>query len=347
MASSSKEASVAPWKREKVNSLVEKFKEYPTVGILDISGIPAKQFQQIRDELRGDAEIKVSRKTLLKIAIQNASEDEHELEELINYFEGPNALIFSEINPFKLRKLLDENRTSAPAKVGMEAPEDIVIPEGDTDFSPGPVVGELQQAGVNARIQAGKVVVLEDSKIVEEGEPITEEKVGVLSRFGIEPREIGFEIFAAYSDGAIFEDDILKIDEEETVLDIQNAYMNSLKLSFGIDYPTSESLNLMIGQAFNRARNLSFNATVYNQESMSLLMSKAMSQMLGLSSAVASENPDSIDEELSSKLTTGLSAGGSEVEEEKEEEKEEKAKEEVDEEKEEEEQSAAGLGDLF
>lgn len=347
MASSAKEANVASWKREKVESLVEKFEQYPTIGILDISGIPARQFQQIREKLRGDAKIRVSRKTLLRIAIEEASEEEPELEDLIEPLEGPSALVFSEINPFKLWKLLEENRTSAPAKVGMEAPEDIVIPEGDTDFSPGPVVGELQQAGVNARIQAGKVVVLEDSKIVEEGEPITEGQVGVLSRFGIEPREIGFELRAAYSEGTVFDTDMLEIDEEETISDIQDAYVNSLKLSFGVDFPTTESVGLMLGQASTRARNLAFNASIYNQETVPLYLSKVLSQMLGLASLLASEDPDSIDEELDSKISIEAPAERSEEEETEEVEEEEKPKEGAEEEKEEEEESAAGLGDVF
>lgn len=345
------EASVAPWKRELVGDLIEKFEEYPTIGVLDISGIPARQFQQMRDLLRGRAEIKVGRRVLLRISVEKVSEDKPELEELIDYLEGPSALIFADMNPFKLWKLLDENRTSAPAKTGMESPKDIVIPEGETEFSPGPIVGELQRAGVNARIQAGKVVVLEDSKIVEEGESISEEEVGVLSRFGIEPREIGFELRGAYADGTVFSGDMLEVDEEKTLRNVQAAYMNSLKLSLGIQFPTEQNLRLMLGQATSKAHNLALNASIFTSKTASPIMSKAYSQMLNLASAVATENPEAIGEDLSTKLSSQASTEKTKKEEkskeEAEEEKEETEEKEEKGEKTEEKEATAAMGSLF
>lgn len=348
--SATPEASVAPWKRELVNELQKKFEKYPVVGILDIAGIPAKQFQQIRDLLRNKAEIKVSRKVLLRIAIEKASEDQPELEKLADYLEGPSALIFTEMNPFKLWKLLEENRTSAPAKVGMEAPDDIVIPEGKTGFSPGPVVGELQRAGVKARIQAGDVVVLEDSKIVEEGEEVSEDVVGVLSQFGIEPREIGFEMRAAYSGGTVFPGETLRVDEEETEVNIQTAYVNALGLAREIRFPTSQTVPFMIAEANSQAQNLALNASIFTSETVPQILSKAHSQMFNLSSHISSLNPEALGEELKSILTTEVVSAEEETlkEEKTEEEKpKEEPEEKIEEEKIEEEESTASLGGLF
>lgn len=339
------EASVAPWKREFVGELKEKLESYPVVGILDISEIPAPQFQKMRDLLRGQSEIQVGRRVLLRIAVEKASEEKPELRELTDYLEGPCGLILTSMNPFKLWKLLDDNRTFAPAKVGMKAPEDIVIPEGETDFSPGPIIGELQRAGVKARIQAGKVVVLEDSKIVEEEEPITEEVAGVLSRFGIEPREIGFEIKAAYSDGTIFPGDTLVVDEEETLSNIQTAYMNSLNLSFEIQFPTEESVRLMFGRAFSQAHNLALNASIFTSATAQEFLSKAFSEMLNLASALNSEDPEAIGDELGARLSDQKSAERTKKEKKKPKEEAEERKGEEKEEKEEE--STAGLGGLF
>lgn len=350
------EASVSPWKRELVEELKRKFDKYPAVGVLDISGIPAKQFQQIREILRGKAEIKVSRKVLLQLALRKASEEHPGLEDLAERLEGSSALIFTELNPFKLWKLLKENRTSAPAKPGMEAPRDIVIPEGETNFSPGPIVGELQQAGVKARIQAGKVVVLEDSTIAEEGEPIQEEQVGVLSRFGIEPREIGFELRAAYEDGTVFSKDMLEVDEEKTFQDVQNAYMNALRLSFGVKFPTIQTITGMVGQAYSEAHNLALNASIFNSETAPKLLGEASSEMLALGSIIASENPGAIGDELSSMLSVRETAEKSKKEKIGEEKPKEEAVEESEEEAEdkkeekeeiEEEEPEAGLGGLF
>ena len=344
---SAPEASVAPWKRDLIEELKEKFKEYPVVGILNIQGIPAKQFQEMRELLRGKAEIKVSRRVLLRTSIEKASEEDSDLEDLSDYLEGPCALIFTEMDPFKLWKLLEENRTTAPAKVGMESPRDIVIPEGETDFQPGPVIGELQKAGIKARIQAGKVVVLEDSKIVEEGEEIPEEVVGVLARFGIEPREIGFELKAAYEGGTVFPGDMLVVDEEETFEKVQDAYMRTMALSFGVQFPTRQNVGSMIGDAVSRARSLAVGVSFMTPETAPQILSKSHSQMLNLASVAASEDQDAVSEELSEMLSASKSKTK------KEEESKEEAEEEVTEEQEpeseedEEEEEEAGLGGLF
>ncbi len=349
------EANVAEWKRELVQGLKGKFYDYPAVGILSISGIPARQFQQIRDKLRGKAEIKVSRKVLLRIAIEKASEEHEGLKELAEYLEGPSALVFTNMDPFKLRKLLEENRTTAPAKPGMDAPDDIVIPEGDTDFSPGPVVGELQSAGVNARIQAGKVVVLEDSKIVEEGEPISEEVAGVLSRFDIEPREIGFELTAAFADGTVFPGEVLDVDVDEKLEEIKTASLNALKLSLAVDFPTTRTVQIKIGEASSKAKNLAFNATIYTSEIAPQLLSKAKSRGLSLASAIGSKNPEALGEELS-EIISAEEAAEEEKKEEEEQRKEEKEKsdkgaedkkEEKEEKEEGKEEATAGLGGVF
>lgn len=339
---STPQTSVAPWKRELVGEVLENFEEYPVVGILDISGIPAPQFQEMRDILRGKAEIKVSRRVLLRIAIEKASEDEPELEELTSYLKGPSALIFTKMNPFKLWKFLKENRTSAPAKIGMKSPRDIVIPEGETNFSPGPVISELQQAGVKARIEAGKVVVREDSKIVEEGEPISPEVAGVLSRFDIEPREIGFELRAAYADGTVFPGDMLVVDEEETFRNIQTAYMNYLNLSFTVGFPTRQNVSMFLGQSYSRAYNLALNASVFTSRTMPHFLGRASSEMLGLASVLNSESPEAVGEKLSSMLSSEESAEEPKG-------KKEKPKEEAEEKSEEEteEEATAGLGGLF
>ncbi len=351
------EASIAQWKRELVDELEDKFDEYSAIGILDIQGIPAKQFQEIRDILRGKAEIKVSRKVLLRIAVEKVEEEYENLEELKDYLEGPSALIFTDMDPFRLKKLLDENSTTAPAKPGMAAPEDIVIPEGDTDFDPGPIVGELQGAGINARIQGGKVVVLEDSTVVEEGEAISEDVAGVLSRFDIEPREIGFDLKAAYADGTVFSKEVLTVNDEEELERLKAASQRAIKLAFGVDYPNERTVTSMVSEAASKSMNLAVNADVYNSETAPKILAKANQNMLTVSAKIASENSEALSEELKDKVTSPQAQEDvqeGELEEEKEEAVEEEETEEEKEDKKEEKQQdenseggEAGLGGLF
>lgn len=338
------QAKVAEWKRELVKELSQKFDKYPTIGILDIEGIPAPQFQEIRSLLRDKAEIKVSRTVLLRIAIEKTTQGENGLIDLTEYLKGPCALIFTDMNPFKLWKVLEENKTNAPAKPGMKSPRDIVIPAGETEFPPGPIIGELQRAGIKARIQAGKIVVLEDSKIVEKGEEISEEVSGVLSKFGIEPREIGFELIAAYEGGTVFPGDMLVVDEEGTIKRIKTAFMNSLSLSLEITYPMKSNMSLLISKANAQSRSLALNASIPTPKLMPELLGKAIIEMNNLAVIISSKDSEALDEELRSRLTSSRPVkSGREKVKTKEEPEEKGEKEEIEKDEEEE----VGLGGLF
>jgi large subunit ribosomal protein L10 len=334
------EAKVAQWKRELVDELVKKLETYPVVGILDLSDVPASQFQQMRQQLEGKAEIKVARRILFGIAIEQASEKNPKLRELIKHLRGQIALIFTSMNPFKLWKFLDENKASAPAKPGRPVPKDITIPAGETDFPPGPIIGELQRVGLKARIQAGKIVILDDCTLLKEGDTVSVEVAEVLSRFGIQPREIGFNILAAFDGSVVYPGDVLVVDDEKVRGQLQMAYVSSLNLSLEVDYPTSANIRLLIGRASLHVYNLAMDASYPTKEVMSQLLGRAGVEMLGLASLVASKNAEALDEELKSKVAPRPAEA-------KKEEKETKKEAEEKPEKGEEKEETAGLGALF
>ncbi|HVN66608.1 MAG TPA: 50S ribosomal protein L10, partial [Methanomicrobiales archaeon] len=143
-----------PWKRDEVEMIKKWAKEFAVISLVDIHGIPAAQLQGIRKDLHGKAVLRMTRNTLIEHAFAELGGDYADLERFI---EGQSALIFTNENPFSLYRTLERTKTKMAAKPGEIAPEDIVVPRGPTSFKPGPVVGELQQAGIPAVIEAGKV----------------------------------------------------------------------------------------------------------------------------------------------------------------------------------------------
>jgi len=84
-------------------------------------------------------------------------------------------------------------------------------------------VGELQQAGIPAAIEGGKVKIRETRTIVKKGEPISKKVADVLAKLGIKPMDVGLVLQAAYYRDTIFTPDLLAIDEE--------AYYNNIMLA--------------------------------------------------------------------------------------------------------------------
>jgi len=329
-------AHVAEWKKEEVQNLKELIKSHGVVGMANLADIPAPQLQKMRRNLK-DTTIKMSRKTLMSLALSESEKDN--IAALGAYMTGQPALIFTDMNPFKLYKILEASKTAAPAKAGSIAPSDIVVPKGDTAFKPGPVLGELQKVGIPAKIDKGKIVITKDKVIVAEGEAVPRDVAGILTRLEIEPMEVGIDLIAAYEDKTVYTSDILTIDEEKTLADIQKAFSQALNLSVNASIYTKEAMPLIIQNAAAKALNLAFNASILTSKTTDLLLSKAYLQMLALASEIASKNEEALEDKLLEKLKSRPKAV--EVKEEKEE------KEEEEEEEEKEEEAAAGLGALF
>jgi large subunit ribosomal protein L10 len=285
--------TIPEWKRVEVGELVDFLERYQSVGIVNVAGIPSRQLQSMRRDLHGSAELRMSRNTLTVRALEEVDDG---LEELVEYVSGQVALIGTNDNPFGLFKQLEASKTPAPINAGEVAPNDIVIPEGDTGIDPGPFVGELQQVGASARIMEGSIKVTEDSKVLEEGETVSEELSNVLSELGIEPKEVGLDLRGVYSEGVLFEPDELAIDVEEYRADIQAAAAGARNLSINASYPTAQTAPTMLAKAAGEAKALGLFAAIEDPDVLPDLVAKADAQVRSLAAQIDDE--EALPEEL-------------------------------------------------
>ena len=314
---------VADWKKEKVAELEDLTNSHEIIGIVNLADIPAKQLQTMRKSLGDNAILKMSRKNFIKIALENS--DKEEVEGLADYLEGQPAMVFTKMNPFKLFKILEDSKTEAPAKAGSIAPADIVVPAGDTSFPPGPILGELQQVGIPAKIDKGSIAVTDDAKIVDEGEEIPKAVADILTKLEIHPMEVGIDLLAVCEGDTIYTADVLAIDEEETIQTLANAYQSAINLSVYAGILNSESAPLLIQKAARDALNLAINANILTSETTDKILSKAYAQMLAVAKLLSSE---AIDDELNEKLNSQAAAAPVAVEDNTEEPEEEEEEEE-------------------
>ena len=331
---------VPQWKKEEVESIKELIKEYPLFGVVGIGGIPAKQLQKMRRDLQGTAVLKVARNTLTKRALDESNDDVKQMEE---YIDVQTALIFTKNNPFKLYKLLEKSKSPSPIKAGAIAPKDIIVEAGPTSFPPGPILGEMQGAGIPAAIDKGKVVIKETKVVAKEGEAVSQKLAAMLTRLEIYPMEVGLDLRAVLESGSIFKPEVLAIDEDKYFTDFTLAAQQAFNLSVYAAYPTAESISTLISKAATESRNLGINATILEPEIMDALLGKAQSQMLSVASAASNNNEEAVDDELKEALGAAANAAAAPaVTEETVEEKEDEPEEE-----EQEESGMAGLGALF
>jgi large subunit ribosomal protein L10 len=332
--------TIPQWKKQEVAELTD---FYDAVGVVGMAGIPSRQLQSMRRDLYGSAEVRMSRNTLAIRALQDVDEG---LEQLVDYVGGQVALIGTNDNPFGLYKQLEASKTAAPINAGETAPNDIVIPEGDTGIDPGPFVGELQNVGADARIEDGSIKVLSDSTVLEAGEVVDDDLANVLGELGIEPKEVGLDLRAVYSEGVLFEPDELAIDVEAYRSDIQSGAAAARNLSINATYPTAATAGQLLATAAGEAKSVGIFAAIEDPDVMPDLVSKADAQVRSLAAQID-------DEEVLPEELRGVSAPAPEAsadeepDEEPEEEPEAEAESDEDEDDDEDGDGAEGLGAMF
>jgi large subunit ribosomal protein L10 len=288
-----KTETIPEWKREEVDDLVDFLEEYESVGVVAITGIPSRQLQDMRRGLHGTAELRVSRNTLLERALDEVDEG---FEDLSQYISGQVGLIGTNENPFGLYQQLEASKTSAPINAGEIAPNDIVIPEGDTGVDPGPFVGELQSVGANARIDGGSIKVMEDSTVLEAGEEVSNDLSNVLSELGIEPKEVGLDLRGVFAEGVLFEPEDLELDIEQYRTDISAAAARARNLALNSEFPTAQTVPSLLAKASGEAKNLALYASIEDPEIMPELISKADGQVRALAAQI--DDTEALPEEL-------------------------------------------------
>jgi len=279
-----KDDNIAEWKSKVVADYVKLLREYPIVGALNLENLPTKQMQSMRASLRESAVIKMSKRRLMRIAIEQVKAEKPGIEKIEQYMLGMPALLFTRESPFALYKTLQKKKSPAPAKAGQTAPKDIIIPKGPTPFAPGPIIGELGQLKIKAGIEGGKVAIKEDCLLVKQGEKISEKQASMLTRLGIEPMEIGLDLVAAYENGTIYTREILGVDETIYIRNMQIAAQNSLAVAMHIGYASRDTIRMLISTAHKKAKSLALGREILTSETLGLLLSKAEAQMLGLRS---------------------------------------------------------------
>lgn len=295
------------WKEGEVTSIKSLLNSYDTIGLAKIRGLGSKQLQRIRKEFGTDALLRVSKNSMI-----SRSFSESDMKDMVDFIEDQMALIFTGLDAFELYKVMENSKIPAPIKAGAVAPQDIVIEEGPTSLKPGPVVGELQNLGIPAGIDGGKVVVKQRKVAVEGGERVSPELADMLAKLEIYPITEGLDLCAVYDSGesVLFSTDVLHVDKSKYLSDIteaarsvfslathikydyptrytiadmlREASVKSQALAFNCAYPTSETIKPLIQKAYNNARNLSINACIYERETIAILLAKASSQAQNL-----------------------------------------------------------------
>ena len=321
------------WKKQLVKELAELVRKYPVIGIADLTGMPTAQLQKIRRKFRKKILFKVVKKRLFLKALEEAGIDSSKLEP---HLKGTILLMFTDMNPFKLARLIESEKMPAPAKPGMVTDREIVIPEGDTGIQPGPMLSVFGKLKIPYEIRRNSIYVKKDTVVAKPGDVISEELAGLLQTLGIMPFEVGIKITAVYDEGVVIPREELLVDLEEFKRDVIDAVREAIGLAAEVGLViTPEAAELALVKAALEARALALAAAIPLPGTVEEAIVSAEAEANAVIAAMGDKAKELGLEAVTATTPTPVPAAAEEKKEEEEEEKEE----EVD--------ISEGLGGLF
>ena len=272
--------SVSEEKKKLVARLVDLIDKNDIVGMINMENLPAKQLRNMRTQLRGNVQLLMTKKRFIKLALEKSKKPN--IKEMEKHVKGMPALLFTNQNPFSLFKLLKKSKSTAPIKAGQKAPRNIVVNAGATNSAPGPVIGELGSFKIKAGIEAGKVVIKEDSTVAKEGDVINDKLAALLTRLGIEPMEIGLNLVAVYEKGEILTSDTLDIDEDAFKAKLMGAASEAYNLAIFAAIPMKDTIKTLLNKAHFDAYVIAKEKNILTSETVKEKIAEAEAQMNAL-----------------------------------------------------------------
>jgi len=265
---------VSDKKKNLVQELTEKTKSSSVVGVVNLESLPAQQLQNMRAMLRSKGvQLIMARKKLLRLALSESKQDN--IEQLSEKIKGMPALLFTEENPFTLYSTIQKNKSEAPAKAGQEAPKEIVVAAGATNFAPGPIISELAAVGIKTKVDNGKLAIIDDVVVAKEGDIISDKLAETLKRLDLKPMEVGLDLVAVWEDGTIFGAKQLHVDETEYEQNFIQAAGWAMNLAVEMVYPCSETTDILLQKAFREAKSLGVESAILTDETKEDILAKA------------------------------------------------------------------------
>ncbi len=238
---------VPEYKIKLVQEISDKIKKSRTFLIASTKGLPSSQFHEIKKNLRGKADIRVAKKSIVLRAIDAVGKSS--LDKIKENIGADIALFFSDLEPFALSGMLADNQSATKARAGDIAPEDINVEPGPTSLVPGPAISELSGVGLRVAVEGGKLAIKLPHTIVRAGEAIKENVAGVMAKLDIKPMKVGFEPVAAYDK----EDDKvyvgIRIDKKKAYEDLRDAIGRALGFAVSRVYVCTDSLKFILAKA--------------------------------------------------------------------------------------------------
>jgi len=253
MSGAGKTVGAAGQVSERKKLYAEKLKtyldEYSKILIVGADNVGSNQFQKIRMALRGKAIVLMGKNTMMRRVIRAEAENNKLLEELIPLIRNNIGLVFAKGDLKFVKSKLLENRVGAPAKAGIVAPNDVIVPAGPTGMEP-TMTSFLQALNIASKINRGQVEIISDVHLIKKGEKVGSSESSLLGKLNIKPFSYGLIVLSVYENGAVYDPSVLDLTDDEILGKFRAGVNRIASLSLSLGLPTLASLPHALSNAY-------------------------------------------------------------------------------------------------
>jgi len=223
---------------------------YSKAFLITIDNIGAAHIQQLRKEMRGKAEILMGKNTLIRKCMKQAVEEGMtKLEPFIEKINGNVGIVFTNGDLSELKTLITATKKPAPAKAGIMAPSNVILPAGPTGLEPTATVF-LQALNIQSKIVRGQVELTVAVHLIVAGEKVKAGAAALLQKLGITPFEYGISLTVVYDNGFVYGAELLDLTDADVLGKFSQGITRIAALGMQIGYPTIATVPHTIAKAY-------------------------------------------------------------------------------------------------
>lgn len=223
--------------------------ECSQVLVVHADHVGSRQMAEIRLALRGRAVVLMGKNTMIRTCLRGMLDEVPEVEELLPLIKTNIGLVFCLEDPNAVRKTVLENRVPAPARQGVFAPINVVVPAGPTGLDPSQT-SFFQALGIPTKIVKGQIEIQNDVNLITQGEKVTASQSALLQKLNIRPFSYGLVIQKIYDNGSIYDSAVLDITNADIFQKFGAGVSNVAALSRELALPNQVSMVHSIIEGF-------------------------------------------------------------------------------------------------
>lgn len=222
--------------------LCELLENHTKAFIVHADNVGSNQMMSIRAALRDNSTILMGKNTLIRRCIRAYIErtGNEQWACVLDHLVGNVGIVFTHGDLNEIREKISEFKVGAPARVGLVAPNDVIIYSGNTGMDPSQT-SFFQALNIPTKINKGTVEIVSDVHLIHTGDKVGASQATLLSKLGVKPFTYGLIVQQVYDNGSLYDPKVLDITDDDLADIVTAGIRNVAAACLELNFPTIAS----------------------------------------------------------------------------------------------------------